>query len=147
MKLQKDRYSIAFISGLLFFGMALYSYKKDNISAIILFGILTILPIIVLMAKSSAHIHLTEEQKKNLDIQYKDENDEKDPAKCRWKEEYIKNTDGIKLNGVRYKFKNGTDFYIKSGRVKPCGPGTAFMNYFAGGGREPEAIQNDPCWK
>ncbi len=140
--LKKDRYSHAFIFLILGLIGAAYLFRNEKTNASILSILIGLIPMFYLMKKGSARIHLTDAQKANLDIEYKDEDD------CGFTRHEKKNIDGIRVNGVRYKFVDGTDGYIDRNNVaRPCGFGSALMQKIGAGGKEPKSIQHNDCWK
>ncbi len=139
--LKKDRYSHAFIFLILGLIGAWYFIRDGKGSVAGMLLITAVLPLGYIMSRS-ARIHLTDAQKANLDIEYKDEDD------CGFTREVRKNIDGIRVNGVRYKFVDGTDGYIDRNNVaRPCGFGSALMQKIGAGGKEPKSIQHNDCWK
>jgi amino acid permease len=143
MKLFKDRYSqaiILFVIVFIFFALDM-KFKNRNLTFVgATIGINAFIYLIIIRY-SSARIHLTDKQKKDLPLQYKGETD------CGFTTEYKSKIDGIKLNEKRYKAVNGTDIYIsKENKIKACGPGSALIQYLAGAGTEPAEIQKDDCW-
>ncbi|MBN4049690.1 hypothetical protein JYT36_00520 [Bacteroidales bacterium AH-315-N07] len=143
--IQKDRYSKAFLimSGSALLTMYFFRIGKNNlipISGIILIGSLTY--ILYLMKKKPAILHFTKKQTKNLDIEYKGEDD------CGFNKEYKSEIDGLRLKGKRYKYVNGTDVCItKENNIVPCGFGSRIMQFIGDGGKEPKSIQNKECWE
>ena len=136
----KDRYSKSFVFFILCFFIFVFLLRNDKEKYAIVPILIGLLPFAVLFNKSS-NIHLSENQKNFGKIQYKGEND------CGFAKKNKKNIDGIRYNGKRYKFVNGTDFYInKNDEVKPCGLGSALMQIIGGGGCEVKSIQNNDCW-
>jgi hypothetical protein len=139
--IRKDRYSIAFIIFFISILVIIIFMKSGYFKSAAIATIAGIIPFIVSLL-SSAKIHLTDDQKNKLDIEYKGEND------CVFTQNFLKKIDGIKLNGKRYKFPNGTDIYINDkNEVKPCGFGSKLVLSSKKFGIEPSVIQNDPCWQ
>lgn len=90
---------------------------------------------------SSAKIHLSDDQKSALDLEYKNENG------CSFSKEYKNKIDGLKYNGKRYKASDGVDIFINhNNKIQPCGFGSAIIQGLSKAGYEPESIQNDSCW-
>lgn len=139
--IKKDRYSHAFIIaiiGMVLF-IVLFRMNKKPYGTIV--GASSLIPFFLLTLKG-ARIHLTDAQREELDIEFKDEDD------CGFTPVERKYIDGIRVDGVRYKFVDGTDAYIDSNNVaRPCGFGSAIMQRLGGGGVEPPFIQENDCWK
>ena len=142
----KDRYSQAFLSmsGSALLTAYFFRSGKNNlipISGLFLVGSV-VYTLYLMRKKSPAILHLSEEQKKRLKAEYKGEDD------CKFSTEYKSEVDGIKINGKRYKFVNGTDVCInEKDEVVPCGFGSSIMLFVGGGGKEPKSIQSDECWQ
>jgi hypothetical protein len=135
----KDRYSFAFafVLSCLVIAFWLLRNNKEMFASISL-G-LGVIPFIYLFNKP-ARIHITGDQVNKLKPEFKGEND------CGFTSEYKQEVDGMRLNGVRYKFVNGTDVYINDHNIiKSCGFGSSIIQ-LAGGGKEPKSILKDNCW-
>jgi hypothetical protein len=136
----KDRYSKAIIIFVAGFILAMIFLKKDKGLLAFASVFTAILPLAWNMTRP-ARIHITPDQVNRLKPEFKGE------TECGFTHEPKTKVDGIRMNGTRYKFVNGTDVCIdRRDHVKPCGFGSAFMLGISGM-KEPQAIQNDPCWK
>lgn len=137
----KDRYSKAFIFLTLGVGVSTYFLRNDKgyYSAIAL--LVGISPLLYLVTRP-AKIHLTDEQKRSLSLEYKGED------VCGFQKQYQSDIDGVKINNQRFKAVNGTDIYIdENNNVNACGFGTSIMQIVGGGGVEPKSIQQETCWQ
>ena len=75
-----------------------------------------------------AKLHLSAEQKMNLDSKYTIEED------CKISRREKTTIVRIKVNGKRYKFCNGTDAWLnEKGEIVPCGLGSSIMQIVGGG--------------
>ncbi len=139
----KDRYSNAFLS---MSGSALLSIYflrsgKGNLAAISFIPFVLSSAYLVYLFTRPAKLHLSVEQKSKLNPEFKGEND------CGFSPSEVNEIDGIKVNGKRYKFVNGTDVCLnEKDEIVPCGFGSSIIQFVGGGGVEPKSIQSDECW-
>lgn len=139
----KDRYSKAFITmaGSAIVSAYLFRNSKENYAGISFIPFVLAGAYLIYLFRQSAKLHLTNEQKNNLIIEYKGKTD------CGFKTIAVDKIDGIKINGKRYKFVNGSDEYLnKNNELMACGFGSFIMQMLGGGGLEPKSIQNDKSW-
>lgn len=116
--------------------------EKPNLAAIALIPFLMSTAYIIYLLTHTSNLHLLAEQIKNLNADYKGENDTK------FSPDYKKESEGIRLNGKRYKFVNGTDICLNDkNEIVPCGFGSSIIQCMGGGGLEPKSIQEDEKWK
>lgn len=131
----RDRYTRLFVLIGLSSAATIYLFKQSKNEYIPLPGLVLSISVLILMYmmwKGSARIHLYEN---HSGIDYKGEHD------CGFNPTPTEALDGIRLRGRRYKLVNGSDVYINSAdEIKPCGPGTALMQWIGGGGPEPQSI-------
>ncbi len=148
MKVHKDRYTHAIIASVVLFIvftiLAIHFFGQQKKNKFLLSALCAILPMfypIYLAYKFSGRVHYDDENEIK-GFEFKGEND------CGFSPVPKKKVDGIKTpDGKRYKVVNGSDVYIKQGKIIPCGPGSAFMQCVGKGGYEPDNIQNNDCWK
>ena len=139
----KDRYSKIFLvmSGSALLSAFFYKNGKGNIAAAAFIPFIFSSGYLAYLFTQPAKLHLSKEQKKRLNPEYKGEND------CKFSRLEKIEIDGIKVNGKRYKFVNGTDICLnEKDEVVPCGLGSSIMQSLGGGGLEPKSIQTDNCW-
>lgn len=137
----KDRYSKTFLFMGASAAMAIFFIRNDKYTLATASIVASILPLIYLI-NTPARLHLTKDQAKQLNAEYKGEED------CHFTHHYKQEVDGIRLNGQRYKFINGTDICLNSKKqLAPCGLGSYIMQHLGGGGVEPASIQDKECWK
>lgn len=139
----KDRYSKAFITMASSAIVSAYLFRnsKGNYAGISFIPFVLAGAYLANLFRQSAKLHMTNEQKNNLIIEYKGETD------CGFKTIAVDKIDGIRINGKRYKFVNGSDMFLdKNNEPVGCGFGSFIMQTLGGGGFEPESIQNDKCW-
>ncbi|MFM7015023.1 MAG: hypothetical protein ACKOX3_01735 [Bacteroidota bacterium] len=138
----KDRYSKAFITMASSAIVSAYLFRnsKGNYAGISFIPFVLAGAYLTYLFRQSAKLHLTNEQKNNLIIEYKGETD------CGFRPIAVDKIDGIRINGKRYKFVNGSDMFLDEYEPMACGFGSFIMQTLGGGGLEPKSIQNDKCW-
>jgi hypothetical protein len=139
----KDRYSKTFLvmswSALL--SAFFYKNGKGNLAAASFIPFIFSSGYLAYLFTQPAKLHLSKEQKKRLNPEYKGEND------CKFSRLEKIEVDGIKVKDKRYKFVNGTDICLnEKDEVIPCGLGSSIMQSLGGGGLEVKSIQTDNCW-
>lgn len=154
--LTKDRYSYALTLLFIGFLLSVFLLKKDKGIPAAITLVASTLYTAYLFTKP-ARLHLTPKQKqaytqtispgkeyfhKIHGIKLKTEKG------CGFSLQLQNNIDGIQINNTRYKTVNGTDIHLTPAlQPAPAGFGSAIIQKIAGGGKEPPAIQTDPCWK
>ncbi len=139
----KDRYSKTFLvmSGSALLSAFFYKNGKGNLAAASFIPFIFSSGYLAYLFTQPAKLHLSKEQKKRLNPEYKGEND------CKFSRLEKIEIDGIKVKGKRYKFVNGTDICLnEKDEVIPCGLGSSIMQSLGGGGLEVKSIQTDNCW-
>lgn len=139
----KDCYSKVFITmaGSAIVSTYLFRNSKENYASISFIPFVLGGAYIAYLFRQLAKLHLTNEQKNNLIIEYKGETD------SGFKTIAVDKIDGIRINGKRYKFVSGSDMFLdKNNEPIACGFGSLIMNTLGRGGLEPKSIQNDKCW-
>ena len=139
----KDRYSKTFLvmSGSALLSAYLYRNGKGNLAAAAFIPFIFSSGYLAYLFTQPAKLHLTKEQKKRIDPEYKGEND------CKFSRFEKTEIDCIRVKGKRYKFVNGTDICMnENNEIVPCEFGSSIMQFVGGGGLEPKPIQSDNCW-
>lgn len=155
--IKNDRYTLALLVSVIGLILFIYLQRKEQPRAA---GLSLLIGPVYLawLGTRSGRIHLTDDQKRKIIagglppgtatlvpvqpfIQFKSE------TGCGFEKVLMKDVDGLLINGSRYKVPNGCDVYLDDNlHLRPCGPGSALMIPFLGGGYEPNSIQNDKCW-
>ena len=129
------------MSGSALLSALLYKNGKGNLAAAGFIPFILSSVYLAYLFTQSSKIHLSKEQKKRLNLEYKGERD------CKFSRIEKIDIDGLRIKGKRYKLVNGTDIFLnEKDEVLPCGFGSSIMQSIGGGGLEPKSIKTDNCW-